>query len=119
MFKSIRTVVYKVADLQKAKDWYTILLGVKPYFDEPFYVGFNINDYELGLDPDMEDVSYGTSVVTYWQVDDIEQAKTDILNHDGSLYKDIFDVGGDVKVAEFKDPFGNMIGIIEDKSFKK
>ena len=46
MFKSIRTVVYKVPDLQKAKDWYTILLGVEPYFDEPFYVGFNINDYE-------------------------------------------------------------------------
>jgi catechol 2,3-dioxygenase-like lactoylglutathione lyase family enzyme len=48
----MRTVVYHVDDLTKAKEWYADLLGVEPYFDEPFYVGFNVGGYELGLDPD-------------------------------------------------------------------
>ena len=52
-FHGLRTVVYKVSDLEKAKTWYTAALGVKPYFDQPFYVGFNIGGFELGLDPDI------------------------------------------------------------------
>ena len=119
MFKSIRTVVYKVSDLQKAKIWYSKLLNNEPYFDEPFYVGFNINEYELGLDPSVEDVIYGTIPVAYWQVDDIVKSKSSILEMGGFLHQDIEEVGGDIKVAEFKDPFGNVIGIIEDHSFKK
>lgn len=54
MFQGLRTAVYGVSDLQKAKEWFTMVTGIKPYFDEPFYVGFNIGGYELGLDPDLK-----------------------------------------------------------------
>ncbi len=119
MFKAIRTIIYKVNDLEKAKAWYTNILGFPPYFDQPFYVGFNINDYELGLDPDIENVIYGNIPVAYWQVDNIELTKSKILKIGGLLHQDIQNVGNDIKVAELKDPFGNIIGIIEDKSFNK
>ncbi len=52
MFQGLRTVIYAASDLQKAKEWYTQALGKEPYFDQPFYVGFNVGGYELGLDPD-------------------------------------------------------------------
>ena len=51
MILGLRTVVYHVDDINKAKEWYAQVLGFKPYFDEPFYVGFNVNGYELGLHP--------------------------------------------------------------------
>ncbi|MEO5910544.1 MAG: glyoxalase superfamily protein [Pelobium sp.] len=119
MFKAIRTVIYKVNDLEKAKEFYSSILGFPPYFDEPFYVGFNVNDFELGLDPDKEGVVYGNIPVAYWQVENIEKAKSNILEKGGFLHQEVQEVGVDIKVAELKDPFGNVIGIIEDKSFKK
>src|SRR5258706_13109509 len=54
MILGIRTVIYHVKDLAKAKDWYAKAFGVKPYFDEPFYVGFNIGGFETGLHPKWE-----------------------------------------------------------------
>jgi len=53
MFKKLRTLIYHVDNLEKAKEWYKKITGINPYFDEPFYVGFNINGCELGLDPDL------------------------------------------------------------------
>ena len=50
-FQGLRTVIYAAPDLEKAKAWYFSILGIPPYFDQPFYVGFNIAGYELGLDP--------------------------------------------------------------------
>ena len=52
--KGIRTVIYKQPDLAKAKQWYSKAFKTEPYFDEPFYVGFNIGGYELGLLPEPE-----------------------------------------------------------------
>ena len=53
MFLGLRTVKYDVADIAKAKEWYTKVFGVEPYFDQPeFYVGYNIGGYELGLTPE-------------------------------------------------------------------
>src|ERR671915_1297033 len=75
MFQGLRTVIYHVDDLQKAKEWYSKVLSIKPYFDEPFYVGFNVGGFELGLDPDEPDASRAsTGVVAYWGVDDAEAA---------------------------------------------
>jgi catechol 2,3-dioxygenase-like lactoylglutathione lyase family enzyme len=51
MFHGLRTVVYPVDDLETAKAWWTRVLGVPPYFDEPYYVGFSVHGYELALDP--------------------------------------------------------------------
>ena len=51
MLNGLRSQIFQVADLGAAKAWYTGMLGTPPYFDEPFYVGFNVGGYELGLLP--------------------------------------------------------------------
>ncbi|TMG98319.1 MAG: VOC family protein, partial [Betaproteobacteria bacterium] len=48
----LRTAIYPAPDLQKAKQWYSELLVQAPYFDEPFYVGFSVGGFELGLVPE-------------------------------------------------------------------
>jgi len=49
MVKGLGTVVYPVADLSRAKAWYSTAFQQPPYFDQPFYVGFNISGYELRI----------------------------------------------------------------------
>ncbi|MBX7126409.1 MAG: VOC family protein, partial [Cyclobacteriaceae bacterium] len=67
----LRTVIYKVSDLEKAKDWYRHAFQTSPYFDQPFYVGFNIGGYELGLDPNEKPGAVkGDNAVAYWDVAD-------------------------------------------------
>ena len=41
-FLGLRTAIYYAPDLAKAKSWYSRILGLEPYFDQPFYVGFNV-----------------------------------------------------------------------------
>jgi len=66
--QGLRTVIYPSPDLDAAKTWWTGFLGFGPYFDEPFYVGFNVGGYELGLLPNA-DLSEGA--LTYWGVADV------------------------------------------------
>jgi len=72
--QGLRTVIYKVSDINHAKKWYTDVFQTVPYFDEPFYVGFNIEGYELGLQPEGNSpVNAPETVVAYWGVHDIEK----------------------------------------------
>ena len=115
MLKKLRTVIYHVDDLQKAKAWYIEMTGIQPYFDEPFYVGFNIGGFELGLDPDFEEViERGTQAVAYWQVDDIDATVKQFINAGAILCSKIKEVGGGIKVATVVDPWGNAVGFIEE-----
>ena len=76
MFQGLRTVICHAADLSAAKEWYTKALGMQPYFDQPFYVGFNIAGYEFGLDPDPSSATgTGTSAIAYWGVADVEASR--------------------------------------------
>jgi catechol 2,3-dioxygenase-like lactoylglutathione lyase family enzyme len=118
MLQGLRTVVYKVDDLDDAKAWYTDLLGFGPYFDEPFYVGYNAGGYELGLDPDLTDVIRGTSPAAFWGVADIAAAVEKLRANATEIVSDIQGVGGGIKVATIEDPFGNQIGLIENPHFK-
>ena len=117
MFLGLRTVIYHAPDLAKAKAWYADAFGVAPYFDEPFYVGFEIGGFELGLDPDVRRVTVGNNAVAYWGVDDIETAYRHLLDR-GAVPRDpVKDVGHDIKVGTVADPFGNLIGVIENPHF--
>ena len=118
MFQGLRTVIYHVDDLQKAKEWYSSILGIQPYFDEPFYVGFNVGGYELGLDPNMEGVSRGSNVVAYWGVKDAVSAYQRVQELGAKKHSEPQDVGGGIIVATVTDPFGNIFGIIENPQFK-
>ena len=117
MFLGLRTVIYHAPDLAKAKAWYTAAFGVAPYFDEPFYVGFEVGGFELGLTPDVSGVNVGDNAVAYWGVPDIEKAHAHLLARGAEPCEAIKDVGGDIKVASVADPFGNVIGLIQNPHF--
>lgn len=112
MLQKLRTVIYHVSDLQKAKQWYVELTGVQPYFDEIFYVGFDINGCELGLDPDMKTVKEGNQATAYWSVENIHATVEKAISLSASLISPIANVGGTIEVAVIQDPFGNNIGFI-------
>ena len=117
MFQGLRTVIYHAPDLAAAKAWYAAAFGVAPYFDELFYVGFEIGGFELGLDPNVKGVTVGNNAVAYWGVPDIEAAHRHLIDRGASPRSPILDVGEDVKVATVADPFGNVIGLIENPHF--
>ena len=113
MFNKLRTVIYKVDDLDAAKEWYIKITGLQPYFDQPFYVGFDINGCELGLDPDLSDTTAGNNSVSYWAVDDVTASITQLVKNGAVLIQPKTNVGGTISTAIAKDPFGNHIGLID------
>lgn len=119
MFLGLRTAVYYVNDIQVGRDWYASILGFPPYFDEPFYVGFNVAGYELGLQPhEGETIERQTHAAVYWGVASCDEALKHLLAKGATANEDVQDVGGGIKVASVKDPFGNIFGVIENPHFK-
>ena len=111
----IRSVIMKVPDLEAAKKFYQSALGKPPYFDQPFYVGFDVDGQELGLDPDLSTGKPGPGgAVAYWKVIDIF-AVFDRLTRDlgATAVEEPRDVGGGIKVGTLADPFGNLVGLIQ------
>ncbi len=119
MFKALMTAIYYVNDLNKAKEWYSKILGFGPYFDQPFYVGFEVAGYELGLHP-QESAGPGKAegVVAYWGVEDAEAAYKRLLSLGAKPNMEPTDVGEGIVVATVYDPFGNIFGIIKNPHFK-
>ena len=114
----LRTTIYKVGDIVKAKKWYAIAFGIEPYWDEPFYVGFNIGGYELGLLPEENPTTKKVeSVLTYWGVNEIEEVYSHFLESGAIENEKPHSVGGPLMVATVKDPWGNVIGLIYNPEF--
>jgi predicted enzyme related to lactoylglutathione lyase len=113
MLQKLRTVIYHVADLQAAKEWYIKATGVRPYFEESFYVGFDINGFELGLDPSMKNITPGNHTESYWAVESVKEASQKFVDLGATLIQEATNVGGTIYVAIVADPFGNHIGFIE------
>ena len=118
MIQGLRTAIYKVSDLERAKRWYSDVLNAEPYFDEPFYVGFNVGGFELGLDPDVEGVAAGNNVLIYWGVENAQKSFEELLSKGATVHGEPQNVGGAIVVASVFDPFGNVFGIIENPDFK-
>jgi predicted enzyme related to lactoylglutathione lyase len=118
-FRGILTVIYRVPDVNAAKSWYAKAFGVEPYFDQPFYVGFEISGYELGLQPQTRDARPGRGGgLAYWGVDDADAAVTRLVALGAAPGAAIQDVGEGILVGSVHDPFGNPIGIIQNPHFK-
>ena len=115
MILGLRTAIYPVNDLAKAKDWYSQVLKMEPYFDKPFFVGFQVGGFELGLLPQAESSTAGSQVL--WGVEDIEIAFKRLLFLGAESLESVTDVGEGIKVAAVKDPFGNRFGIIQNPNF--
>ena len=118
MFHGLRTVIYHVGDLDRAKEWYSAVLGIRPYFDEPFYVGFDVGGFELGLQPDEPGAPRAsTGVVAYWGVDDADAAFGRLLELGATGHSGVQDVGDGIRLATVLDPYGNVLGVIENPHF--
>ena len=115
MILGIRTVIYPVPDLDAAKRWYATMLEQPPYFDEPFYVGFTVGGFELGLLPNAQPGTAGPQPL--WGVKDIEVAYARMLTLGATSLEPVVEVGEGIKVAAVKDPFGNRFGLIENSHF--
>jgi predicted enzyme related to lactoylglutathione lyase len=115
MILGLRTALYPSPDLAAAKRWYADVLGVAPYFDEPFYVGFSVGGFELGLVPDATPGADGPQPL--WGVANIEVAHSRLIQLGARPLDPIVEVGGGIKVAAVLDPSGNRLGLIENSNF--
>ena len=115
----LRTTIYLVPDLETAKNWYSEAFETEPYFDEPFYTGFSIGGYELGLlpDPGSTDKKVPT-VLSYWGVEDIQKSYEALLSKGARTHQEPTNVGGPIVVASVFDPWDNIIGIIYNPVFE-
>lgn len=119
MILGLRTAIYKVGDMAKAVEWYAKAFQTQPYFNEPFYVGFNIGGYELGLQPEENPTTQKQeSVTALWGVEDIQQEYDRLLALGATEYEKPTNVGGELMVASVKDPWGNILGLIYNPAFK-
>ncbi|HXY91770.1 MAG TPA: VOC family protein [Acidimicrobiia bacterium] len=110
----LRTVIYPAPDLQASTAWWTTFLGTSPYFDEPFYVGFNPGGYELGLLP-VADPADGALV--YWGVTDVNAAVANAIALGATEHVPASDVGDGIVTATVRSPHGAVVGFIYNPHF--
>lgn len=115
MFLGLRTAIYPAPDLAAAKAWYSKVLDLAPYFDEPFYVGFSVGGFELGLLPDGHPGVAGPQPL--WGVSDIDATYHRLIALGAVVLEPVTEVGGGIKVAAVQDPFGNRLGLIFNPHF--
>ena len=115
MIQGLRTVIYPVTQLAEATEWYKGVLERAPYFDQPFYVGFEVGGFELGLIPD--GVPGATGATAYWGTADADTELARLVGLGAKLDSPVSDVGGGIRVATVRDPYGNLFGIIENPHF--
>ena len=112
MTSGLQTVIYPVKDLERAKTLYGALMGVEPYVDAPYYVGFRVGDQELGLDPNGHSQGL-TGPLNYWEVEDIDESVKRLLAAGAEEHQAIRDVGGGKLIASVKDADGNITGLAQ------
>ncbi|HEV8352955.1 MAG TPA: VOC family protein [bacterium] len=112
MEHGISVFIYPVKDLARAKTLYTTLLGMEPYADAPYYVGFRIGNQEIGLDPNGHSKGM-TGPVGYYEVTDIQESLRLLLDAGAQPQQAVTDVGGGKLIATVKDADGNLIGLTQ------
>ncbi|MEV6430543.1 VOC family protein [Nocardia sp. NPDC051463] len=124
MLRGMATVTYWAEDFEGAKDWYTELLGVEPYFHVPgAYYEFRIGDYqhELGIlnrqfAPEGAPTEPGGQVL-YWAVDDLQAALDRLMELGAKEYQPVRTLTQGFAVASVVDPFGNVLGVMSNPHY--
>ena len=114
----LRTTIYMVSNLEAAKTWYSKVFETEPYFDTPYYIGYNIAGYELGLHPEETETKKGDNILTYWGVSDVDAEYNRMVALGAIEHQKPNNVGGEIVVASVKDVWGNVIGIIFNPEFQ-
>ncbi|MCW2601450.1 MAG: bleomycin resistance protein [Frankiales bacterium] len=115
VLQGLRTVIHPVDDLDAAKAWWTALLGFGPYFDQPFYVGFEVAGYELGLLPGSNPAE---GALTYWGVADAQAAVDAAVALGAEVHTPPSDVGEGIVTATVRTPQGALVGFIVNPHFQ-
>jgi predicted enzyme related to lactoylglutathione lyase len=110
----VRTILYPVRDLAKAKALFTRLAGREPVADSPYYVGYDIDGQQIGLVPNGRDSQNMTGTTAFWHVDDIGASVKAVLDAGGTMQQEINDVGNGRRVAAVVDAEGNVLGFVQD-----
>ncbi len=106
MTPSIKLIVYPVKDIEKAKSFYGKFLGVEPYVEGPYYVGYRVGEQEVGLDPNSK-----VGPIGYTDVEDIKSSLQAMTEVGAEIIQDVKDVGGGLLIAQVKDADGNVVGL--------
>ena len=106
MSTAIRSVVIPVTNLDSAKAIYTALLGA-PHTDQPYYVGYNVDGFEVALAPNGE----GEGPVAYADVDDLDGARETLLAAGAKEVSAPRQVAPEARVCILADTAGNPIGL--------
>lgn len=106
MSPTIRSLVVPVSDLEAAKTVYTALLGT-PHTDESYYVGYNINGFEVGLNP----AGAGGGPVAFADVEDLDATRETVLAAGGTEREAPRQVAPEVRICVLADTDGNPIGL--------
>jgi predicted enzyme related to lactoylglutathione lyase len=112
MNQGIRTVIYPVKDIARAKKLYSKLLGIEPYADGAYYVGFRVGGQEIGLDPNGHKAGM-TGPVGYWHVSDIKESLRSLLDAGAQMQQEVKDVGGGKLTAIVRDEDNNVVGLVQ------
>jgi predicted enzyme related to lactoylglutathione lyase len=112
--RGLRTAIYPAPDLAAAKAFWTATLGSEPYFDQPFYVGYAVAGFELGLLPDADPAE---GVLTYWGVDDVAAAITEAIAGGASAHTPATEVGDGIVTGSVRTPDGAVLGLIFNPHF--
>lgn len=107
MNQGIKAVIYPVTDVARAKATFQTFLGVEPYADSPYYVGFKVRDLDIGLDPH----GHKAGMTAYYDVDDLKQSLQSLLDAGAHIEQEIKDIGGGGLIASVRDTDGNIIGL--------
>ncbi|MCI0159423.1 glyoxalase [Leifsonia shinshuensis] len=112
MLTGIASVIHPSTDLATDTAFWQAALGIEPYFDQPFYVGFQIDGQEFGLDPDAagEGLSYP---VVYWHTTDIAATIVSLSAAGARINGQPRDVGQGVMLATLRDASGNLFGLLQ------
>jgi predicted enzyme related to lactoylglutathione lyase len=111
----LRSCIYRVPELDSAREWYSRVFKTEPYFVEEYYVGFNIGGYELGLLPDATPREINLSGISYWDTSEIGKSLKEFTEAGAKIVEDVQDVGDGVKLAAVSDPWNNAVVLIENR----
>ncbi|HEY5108547.1 MAG TPA: VOC family protein [Acidimicrobiales bacterium] len=110
----LRTVIYPAPDLAGATRWWSDFLGFSPYFEKPFYVGFEVAGYELGLLPDGDPAD---GALTYWGVEDVSAAVAAAVEAGCEVHTPAAEVGEGIVTATVRRSDGTIVGFIRNPHF--
>jgi predicted enzyme related to lactoylglutathione lyase len=102
----VSLIVYPAKELASMKQIFSKFLGVEPYVDGAYYVGYKVGDMEIGLDPNAQNAG----PVAYIDVADVKSSLQEVIESGAALQQDVKDVGRGLLVASVKDKDGNILG---------